>query len=107
MFSRPGTAGLRFSRSAHFFVLALRKYDAPPRQLSQLLTLLVQVPSKHTMADGATGLSGAEVKLISSDEREFPVASEVASMSITIKNMLDGSFPVPSQLLLFLERVAP
>jgi hypothetical protein len=37
------------------------------------------------------GLSGTEVKLVSSDEREFSVPVEIASMSVTVKNMLDGA----------------
>lgn len=33
------------------------------------------------------------VKLSSSDEQEFTVDRKVAEMSVTIKNMLEGSFP--------------
>lgn len=40
------------------------------------------------------GFSGQSVKLTSSDEKEFDVPVEVASMSVTIKNMLDGPYLV-------------
>jgi hypothetical protein len=41
------------------------------------------------MTDSKTGRI---VKLESSDKREFSVPVEVASMSVTIKNMLEGMF---------------
>jgi hypothetical protein len=41
------------------------------------------------MAD-AGGLSGTEVKLVSSDDKDYSVPVEIASMSVTVKNMLDG-----------------
>jgi ribosomal protein L11 len=39
------------------------------------------------------GFSGQTVKLTSSDDKDFEVPVEVASMSVTIKNMLDGTPP--------------